>query len=372
MANFILSTCGTSVLTNQAKDDIRKNVIHYSNETDWNAIPKEIKVQLQQHIATRKSELLAMSDLSQIRRMSAELNGLLAWQNQCTTSIQDIYYLLATDTLMGQATAEIISQWLENQGYQCQIISSLGLRTSQMASFREALTGLAKKLIEMIDGYKTSGYQIYFNLTGGFKSLNGFLQAIASIYADQTFYLFESSNDLLFIPRLPLTLDDKVVKKNLVAFRRLDNNLTVAPDQLAQIPDSLLFNCVGETMLSEWGELLWLSQKNALYNEKLQKSISTKIIFMPEFYDSIKSLPVHLMVKLNDTIDKLAVFAENPNNPNLRSLDAKPLKEQQYRDKGYWECDIDGNHYRIFMIKDKENFRLQKVGEALHKSKSSI
>ena len=83
-------------------------------------------------------------------------------------------------------------------------------------------------------------------------------------------------------------------------------------------------------------------------------------------------MPNHLIPKLNTTIDQLAVFAENPNNPNLRSLDAKPLKEQQYRDKGYWECDIDGNHYRIFMIKEGDSFKLQKAGEALHKSKSTI
>ncbi|STY95118.1 putative CRISPR-associated protein [Moraxella atlantae] len=372
MANFILSTCGTSVLTNQASSDVRNNITRYSNTVEWSAIPDDIAIHLQDHIEERKSTLLAMKDLREIKRMSAELNGLLAWQNQSNTTPQDIYYLLATDTLMGQATADIISQWLKNQGYQCQIINSSGLRTSQLASFREALTGLARQLIEIIDGYKTSGYQIYFNLTGGFKSLNGFLQAIASIYADQAFYLFEGSSELLFIPQLPFKLDSKVIEKNLVAFRRLVNDLAIQPEQLAQIPDSLLFDLAGQTILSEWGELLWLSQKNALYSEKLQESISGKIIFMPEFYDSIKAMPNHLIPKLNTTIDQLAVFAENPNNPNLRSLDAKPLKEQQYRDKGYWECDIDGNHYRIFMIKEGDSFKLQKAGEALHKSKSTI
>jgi CRISPR/Cas system-associated protein Csm6 len=66
---------------------------------------------------------------------------------------------------------------------------------------------------------------VVFNLTGGFKSVQGFLQAISSFYADETIYIFQFSSELLQIPRLPIKLDTQgIIDENLTIFRRLGLN----------------------------------------------------------------------------------------------------------------------------------------------------
>jgi hypothetical protein len=47
---------------------------------------------------------------------------------------------------------------------------------------------------------------VVFNLTGGFKSLNGYLQTVAMISADRCAFLFEGAPELMEIPRLPVRL----------------------------------------------------------------------------------------------------------------------------------------------------------------------
>lgn len=375
MPNFILSTCGTSLLTNKTSNEIRSIITKYSNETQWHHLPEPTALEIQHHIECRKNLLLNETDTNVIKSLSAELNGLLTFHNSIANdnqTNQDIYYLLATDTLFGRATAEIIASWLNKKGLNAQIITENGLRTAQLREFRQALSSLAKKLVENFESYKHSGYKIYINLTGGFKSLNGFLQALASLYADETFYLFEGSNELMFIPKLPFRLEaESLIEQNLTAFRRLSNDLQINPTTASQIPDVLLFEVDDHLMLSEWGELLWQSHKAQIY-QKFLPSISSKIIYTPEFSDSVKHLPINLIPKLNSTIEQLAVYAESNGKINLRSLDAKPLKEKQYRDKDMWECDIEGNNYRIFMIKADTDFILQKAGQALHKSNTKI
>lgn len=372
MPTYILNTCGTSIITNNLDNDFRKIITQYTNYSDWNDIPLSDKQAIQTHI-NQRAETLLNADEQTACKMSAELNGLLTWQKTHQHHPQDIYTLLATDTIFGQETAKIIQTWLQNKGYQAQIISSAGLKTSNLVDFREALSGLVKTLIETLSGYKDSGYDICFNLTGGFKSLNGFLQAVSTIYADKTFYLFEGSKELLFIPKLPYTLNAvEIITQNLVAFRRLSVDLPVDKALLDKIPETLLFDFGGEIGLSEWGELLWQSSVNDIYKKQVLPSISDGIVIESSFWESLKNIPENYILQINKKIVQLAKYHETGRKDNLRSLDVKPLQEKQYKDHHLWECDIDGNNYRIFMQDKGDKFCLIKAGEALHKANSFI
>lgn len=377
MPALILSTCGTSLLANGVDDELRKLLNRHSNTSDWNDINQAEQTKLKQHMDAREQALLAETDIAKIKKQSAELNGLLTWQDNNPAidpkDGQTIFYLLKTDTILGDKTAQIIKQWLEKNGYQqVQIITSSGLKTSNLTQFRNALRELTKELTELFQGYKDSGYQIYVNLTGGFKSLNGFLQALSGLYADESFYLFEGSAELLTIPKLPIALDNGVIEQNLTTFRRLEKGLAVDKQALSTIPDILLFGVDDDCMLSEWGEVLWANYQNRAYKKTLLPSISDKVVFTDEFKQSCKDFDERIMTKVNKTIDELAVFAESNGEINLRSLDAKPLQQQQYREQNLWECDIDIGHHRIFMQKQGDSYVLKKAGTALHNIRSSI
>lgn len=366
--NFVLNTCGTSLLTNLGVDaELRQLLNQSANVSRWEYMPVDVAATLQQHIAARQ-QLLLDADDTQAKRLSAELNGLLCWQNQpdWKPSASDMYLLLATDTTLGVSTAEAICEWLKKRGYSAQVISAEGLNTGSLESFRQALSGLVRQLDELLTGYKDSGYQIQFNLTGGFKSLNGFLQALSTLYADHSFYLFEGSSEVIRIPTLPLTLDaNQLILKNLEAFRRLNQSMSITPAQQQTIPELMLFHMGEEVMLSEWGELLWLSAHRSIYQQQVLPSISSHVKYSAEFLASCENRSVDLVYLINDRIAMLAAYAEGDCKLMLKKLDAKPLQQSKYKAENIWECDLDGNH-RIFMKKEGLFFILQKVDKALH------
>ena len=366
MPSLILSTCGTSLLTNGGiPDDLRRLLNKHANSRDWSVMPTDEAHTLQQHANSRQQSLLA-ADEQQVRRLSAELNGLLSWQQrpQTPASTQDMYLLLATDTALGKSTAQSVCTWLQQQGHSASIISAAGLHTASLSSFRQALSGLVKDLHEQLSSYKASGYSINFNLTGGFKGLNGFLQALSTIYADNAFYLFEGSSELMLIPSLPLTLDaEQVIKQNLRAMRRLSLNLPVPAQDCSSIPELLLFSIDQERVLSEWGELLWRNSQSKLYKQSLYPSVSERVIFGDSFEASTKGRTPELLSLINQRIDDLAVYTESDCKLALKSLDPKQLQGSQH--KGLWECDLD-DHHRIFMRKEGYSFYLEKVDKALH------
>jgi putative CRISPR-associated protein (TIGR02619 family) len=276
-----------------------------------------------------------------------------------------MHILLATDTVLGKHTAETICLWLQQRrAYNAMVISSSGLNTASLASFRQALSGLVKDLHEQLSGYKSSGYTVNFNLTGGFKGLNGFLQALSTVYADNAFYLFEGSSEVMLIPSLPLTLNaEQVISDNLIAFRRLNQALSVTHEQCVNMPDLLLFKIDQEIMLSEWGELLWRNSQKALYRRGLLASPSPRIRFASGFESTCKGHSEALIQLINERIDGLAAYAESDCKLALKSIDPKQLQGSQHQ--GLWECDLD-DHHRIFMRKDGHCFSLEKVDKALH------
>lgn len=365
MPNLILHTCGTSLFTNGIANELRQDFFKYSNVKAWQDIPEKIKCALQKHIQAQQQKLLE-ADEALVKKISAELNSFLTWQHHHVASKQDVHLLLATDTALGQATAAILQEWLTSKGYICVSMSSSGLNTANFQSFRESLSDLTKQLVEQVSSYKESGYQIIFNLTGGFKSLNGFLQALSTIYADETFYLFESSHEVLSIPKLPFSFNTREVILNaLTQFRRLAADLKVNKNDLSNMSDILFFEIDGDYTLSEWGSLIWQSGFAQLYREKLYPSISNRIIFGHDFEKSTKDLDPAIVSILNHRLDDLAVYTENDCKQALKSLDPKPLQEKQYKDQNLWECDLDP-HHRIFMKKDGYTFTLERVNKALH------
>jgi len=93
-------------------------------------------------------------------------------------------------------------------GNQSLLVSACGLRTNRLASFRVALADLTEQLDTLVRSYREQGWFVVFNLTGGFKSLNGYLQTLGMISADRCVFIFEGAPELMEIPRLPVRLSE--------------------------------------------------------------------------------------------------------------------------------------------------------------------
>ena len=191
---------------------------------------------------------------------------------------------------------------------------------------------------------------------------------MANFYADETVYIFETADELLRIPKLPLHLDAlETVRTNLRTFRRLALNLPVDSETLQPIPETLLLKIEDEAALSPWGAVIWEDAKKKLYRETIFPSPDeNKLIYSENFLKMAQRLPVERKAIINERIDQLIkhLYYESY-NPD--SLDFKPLRGKPFKDSTHeldaW-ADLDAK--RIFGHFEGGKFILDRLDKGLH------
>lgn len=271
--------------------------------------------------------------------------------------------LLCTDTWLGEATARMVMDALSSAGHGTELLRVADLVTGDLARFRVALAELVRWCEQTLPGYRDAGYRVTFNLTGGFKSVQGFLQTLGMLYADESVYVFEGSRELL---RLPIRMDAaETVRRHLRVFRRLAAGLPVGAAECAGIPEPLLFEIDGSAALSEWGELVWAQTRRELYGERVFDPPSRRLAFGEGFGKSLEGLPADRLRLLNARIDALARHLEQ-GGANLNSLDLKKLATPQHRATHEADAWADADVRRLYGRFDGETFVLERLGPALH------
>ncbi len=286
--------------------------------------------------------------------------------------LPDTHYLIVSDTYQGIKVGEIIVTWLQQNHFIAEIIKITDLATNNRDQFRLAMSELINWCNDNLKGFRDSGYQVIFNLTGGFKSVQGFLQTVGMFYADECIYIFQFSSQLLQIPRLPIKLDvEDVISKKLTTFRRLDSHLMVTKEQVKEIPETLLFflETDNQVELSEWGKLVWLQAKSTYYRQGLLTSLSDKLIYSDEFEKNVQALQRQSdrIELVNIQCDRLSQFLDSNRTNNPASLDFKLIKNTH---KGSThECDAwhDKDAQRIFGHNlNNGKYIIDRLGKALH------
>ncbi|WLT40543.1 putative CRISPR-associated protein (plasmid) [Synechocystis sp. B12] len=218
MIRVILSTVGTSLLTQQLKrdDPAEKdwyNQLRDTANTPTSAMPPAIAA-IVETLKQRAEDKLANADISQRRNASAELNGIYGiYQNQLTQGQRDIHYLIATDTHQGLTTAQVVQNFLREQGIvNVTTYTPPGLSTASSQAFAWGIDDLLEWLESNLRPFhEQPSYTINFNLVGGFKALQGYLNTLGMFYADELTYIFEGTSELITIPRLPVTIDSTAI-----------------------------------------------------------------------------------------------------------------------------------------------------------------
>ena len=324
MPNLIVSTCGTSLLTNNASNDVRPLLIRHANVQNPTDCPSDERLLIDNHLRQRASHVKQASD-AELAKLSAEMNAIFTFYDGKTTP-QDMHILIHTDTWLGRETGNLLRDVLSQRGFSVDTPTISDLRTQDLDSFQLALSELVKWAVETLPAYQQQQYKIIFNLTGGFKSIQGFMQTLAMLYADETVYIFESNKELLRLPRLPVRLDgEQIVRDHLAVLRPLALGLPVSRDAVDALPETLVLRLDDDRALSPWGELLWQQHKTAIYGAGFHAAPSTKIHFTDTFQRSIAGLSPDRYERLNQQIDKLAQYLHSQRATNLKSLDVKAL-----------------------------------------------
>lgn len=353
MRKFVLSPCGTSLLTNASNSDERRLVTKYANAKNIeDAIDKDA---LEKRINTVKNNLLNAS-IDDAKKMSAELNGIISLYSGhiLPSSSQDYHVLLCTDTWLGEQTANLVESWLKKYHLTTEIRRQVDLQTNNLESFQVALSELVKWCDDDIKNYKNSQYRIIFNLTGGFKSVQGFLQTLALFYADESVYIFETGNELLRIPRLPIKMVElDYVRDNLTSFRKLSLGLNVKQEFIENIPETLLLKIDQQKTLSAWGEIVWKNVKQDIYKKEVYEPLTERVKFSQKFLKSIENLEADRIELINGQIDLLCRYTIQNNMlhfhefKNIKGNPKPPYTHELYA----W---TDGDARRIFCYYEKD------------------
>ncbi len=305
---LILSPVGTSILTNQAGDQ-RSLLYRYANASESQTLP-EVKL-LIQSLSEQVKNSLPQAQPAALRKASAELNGILGlYQGTLPANSGDTHWLIATDTYQGQVAASIARDFLKQHFHNTQIFTPAGLSTRDKATFMEGIKELLQWCDETLPGYHHSGYTIHFNLTGGFKSLQGYLNTIGMFYADQISYIFESGEELITIPRLPIKLEREIFEHNASLFLQLSQSNEGLPTAtLSAIPDVMLDRIDDRCLLSTWGQLGWNNAKERILATRLIElpMIAYEESFRRDFQDNTQARE---KVRLQEIIAKVSCLLQ--------------------------------------------------------------
>lgn len=351
---------------------------NYSTEKMERQENTELKQQLDDLFRATKIWLNSLS-IEETTKVSAELNSLFKYFKGvlADNTKGSIYYLISTDTYQGEAVAKILKSWLEENRLACQIETIKSLRTSNVSDFTSGIHNLIKFCNETVKGYMPS-HHVVFNLVGGFKTLQGYMQVLGMFYAAESIYVFESGDELLRIPRIPVDVEQsakRVIENNLPFFRRLACKLFLPDNELPEnIPETLYEKHEegdGNIIISysPWGEVIWSITRDELYKQNLLDPFVEKIEYGPRFKSSVLDNNNYRqrLLDINNKIDDLHsyLYSERKNNP--KSLSYKKLTNLLVDNISTHEFYLwsDGAADRVYCHEENGKIILDKAGKHL-------
>lgn len=314
---YFLSTVGTSILTNNAKEH-RQRIYQIANlqedEIDNNDIT--LVNEIKNNIIQNSNDI----GINNIRNMSAELNGVFSFVGNNIDG-NDVHSLILTDTWVGKKAGEIVKSILEQRGYNTIFFHQpRNLRTDSKDNFSDGIKNLLRDIGQELTGYRNNNYEIIFNLTGGFKGIQSFLNTFGMLHADKVLYVFETSDELLTIPRLPVKIDE-TINENWEILARIATGHAENLEGIDSIPDTLYETapCDGTILygLSEWGLTIWTRIKHKHFSNLFNNfpNINYANNFINDFNNAER---IH-KEKLNEVLFKISEILRNADINHLRT-----------------------------------------------------
>lgn len=320
--DVIVSTVGTSVLTNAADDATRSLLREHANHTDaeLDTATSERFTELQLAVGER----LADHDQQAAIRAAAELAVLLPLIAERRDQRRQ-HWLVHSDTLVGRYAAELLAGYLDAIGEQVQKLQIDGLNTAGLDSFRSGVTQLARWCATTLPDHHAAGDRVVFNVAGGFKTLSGYLQTIGMFYADEVVYTFEGSEQLLRVPRLPVSVE--LTDQQARLLRELKLHLGAADDVRRDLPEALFDELDDLVELSAYGEIIFERVvENGRYRTEVLDPPHPRVRFGDGFRRSIDGFDASRLRLINLRVDDLVRFVTSNGQTNPRRLDAKRVK----------------------------------------------
>lgn len=374
MPRLVVSTVGTSLLTNQIDREYENG--YYSRLRDTaNCTSQEIQkyhedvANIIQELKERAEEKLNSNDVDNIRQASAELNGIYGlYETELERGKSDTHLLITTDTAQGLVTAELVETYLKNRGLSnTTIYFTPGFSLNNSTTFTEGIANLFSYVEEIITSSKNSHYTISFNLVGSFKAIQGYFNTIGMFYADEIIYVFEGSNEIIKIPKLPVQVDKSIIEPYKVQLAMMYvGDVPKSWIEAQKLPSDWVITDGQDMTLSTWGKLLWSQCKDFFLSQDKPLDFP-QINYEQNFLDDYKhdkNKIASVKIDLQETLARCAgLMLKNVDGISaLRKDGIIRLRRYEGKHKEFDHFDLPKDR-RVSCITKGNNLHLRHYGE---------
>lgn len=315
--NCVIHTIGTSILTNI----LRSNILS-EHTSDTRLITAIANIQDKELLSSEQTKLLealeqldatSLQDLDR-KKISAELNAFYGYREKLQEEKStDIHYLLYTDTLVGEIAANLLKKVMEQDGYHQVVLQKMEqLNTASVDNFHNGIKQLFGWLEKTLTVYtQNNRSNIIFNLTGGFKALQGYMNIAGMFYADKVVYIFESSNEVIEIPKLPIAINDPKIQTYAKEFLIAEVQNTVESHYVKNLDAVYKEEIDNLATLSPIGLLAWHKYKRDILSKNLLDfdGLVYEDSFHKDFKDKLRDV-----VKLQECLAKVSYLLQENNH----------------------------------------------------------
>lgn len=260
----VIATVGASLFTNYL-DGNRDIGTHYNYIIDK---PFKEHHDLKDRIEHIKKRVTPWANKN--IEASAEIKSL--WKiHESLKEPLDIY-LIATDTVVSALAADIIKTWFEEKpGFTVHFKDTdviLGLQVKNYQQFvQKGLPGLVERIEEITANHYG---EVIFNIAGGYKGVIPYMTVMALINNWCIYYIFEGSQTVIKIPRVPIKIDYNI-------FEKYSDEITMLHDVIENYSQIKSNNYQAYTTLEENGlvetidGMAFLSPLGLIFNEKYRR-----------------------------------------------------------------------------------------------------
>lgn len=230
--------------------------------------------QLERRVAGRLGSLDLTTEAG-LRFASPEIKSLA----KIGVGPDDRVVLYASETADGILTARVV-QAFTKETWHCSAEMRVipGLQVESPGRFRgRGVPGFVREVVKEIDTNRYRYDEVKLNATAGYKSLAPYTTLIGLLFEIPVVYIFETSEELLTLPPMPIALDNELVRRFLPLLEKIERETSVSEEEVLRNVsvgdrDRLLpllepFN--GEYSLSALGILMYERYKSP---PRLQRS----------------------------------------------------------------------------------------------------
>lgn len=226
----VLTTVGTSSLTNYKKyadEDTKKEInrllelpLYFEGKSENDTLQKEKKT-IEKILAAALAWAREQKDVTSI---SAEIKTLLKIKEKYNKDIET--KLLSSDTVGGKIAANIVAELLFDNNIASYQKTIKGLQVKNAKQFLdEGLYNLVHECKEYAENCFLDNVDVVYNFSGGFKGTIPYITIIAQLLNVPLFYIFEYTDELIEIARVPLNFDFGFFARHIDIIRKLETGI---------------------------------------------------------------------------------------------------------------------------------------------------